>query len=113
MKEYHFAREYRQSMVLDDKERIRAIRENIQRKFVELKNKTEEIRTNNILSEKVIETVEEIIQLCASRYGENLEKLEYASVQKVEQVYQSLTNVNNAVDQEIKKINENIDKSIE
>ena len=113
VKKYNFAKEYRQNMVLDDKERIRAIRENSFQKFVELKNKTEKAKKDNRLSADTIETVEGIIQLCISRYGENLIKLEYASDKKVKEVYRSLTNVNILLDQEIEKVNGSTDKSIE
>lgn len=111
VKRYHFVKQYRQNIALDEKERMRIIRENIQRKFIELKNKTEKNKQNSILPE--FEMAEEIIQICTSRYGENLERLEYANAKKVEEVYRALTNFNNALDQEIKKINGNTDKSIE
>lgn len=111
VKEYHYAKEFRKNNVLDKKERMRAVRENAQREFMGLKRKTENNKTNNTRPE--FEMAEEIIGICISRYGENLEKLEYADDKKVEEVYRALNNFNNALEREIKKINEPSNESVE
>ena len=111
IREYHFAREFRKNNAIDEKEKMRAIRENVQREFIELKIKTQTSRRKGMLSE--FEMADEIIEICISRYGENLEKLEYADDKKVEEVYRALNNFNNALEREIKKINEPSNESVE
>ena len=108
VKEYHFAREFRKNNALDEKEKMRAIRENAQRSFIELKIKTQTNRPKGMLSE--FEMADEMIEICISRYGENLEKLEYASDSKAKEINRALMHFNEALDQEIRKANGKSDK---
>ena len=96
VKKYHFAR-YRKEMALSEKDRIRAIRENIPRKFIELKSQVEK-REGKELSEEA-KMAEELIAICRTRYGENLERLEYVSDSKVKEIYRALNNFVNALKQ--------------
>lgn len=93
------------------KKRIKAIRENAQEKFIELKNKIEKNKAKNNLSMQ-IEMAEEVIEICTSRYGGNLERLEYASDDKIKEIYRALNNFARELEKLEEKSTELSDKSI-
>ena len=105
VKKYHFAR-YRQEMALNEKDKIRAIRENIPEKWIELKNQVEKKKGKEVSEE--VKMAEELIAICITSYGENLERLEYASDSKVKEIDRALNNFVNALKQK-----ENVDESRE
>lgn len=111
IKKYHFAREYRQSLFLDEEKRVKAIRENAQEKFIVLKNKIEKNKARNNLPTE-IEMAEEIIGICTSRYGGNLERLEYASDDKIKEIYRALNNFTRELENLEEKSTGLSDKSI-
>lgn len=111
MKKYHFTREYRKGLSVNEKERVKAIRENAQEKFIELKNRIEKNKTRNSLPTE-IEMAEEIVGICTSRYGGNLERLEYASDEKIKEIYRVLSNFTRELEKLEEKSTECSDKSI-
>lgn len=100
VKKYRFAR-YRQEMALSEKDKIRAIRENIPEKLIELKNQVEKKEGKEVSEE--VKMAEELIAICITRYGENLERLEYVSDSKLKEIYRALNNFVKALKQQEKR----------